>query len=437
MMAHPSGLPMQWQQPPTAANDNTDPSKQSKRPGRWARLVHWVRSRGSGVRREEQVASASLKVQKAAVSQQEQQGRGQMMMNSLHAMNGHHVVKPPVAAPSVHRQELQEKLAALKGRATAMDVSQRNALRAMGITPHIRQEGQPSTPTPQPTRPSVKPTVTAKNVVSLDTHRPTTMADHYQRNLHVQIKHKGHSAVSMETDIAIAKKLTFFQARDVRDGKDTPIARGDIAEVIANYSPVVEHHQPEDRKAYGQRVASVALLKWIKDNPTPAPKTPREKAQVLQVEMALTELKKADYEGYRGSAIREYRKELGRVIQRDGAEAVRGLKGAKHDEDISIRLFGAGFGKEKIIDAVHRASVALVGQSEEVKRGYINKHVVKPIGELKVQQVRAQIWQWKEANRMTNERRLDQLNLSSAQQQTPSQPTPSPSTPPPSHTPSR
>lgn len=436
-MVQPPGLPTQWQQPPTAANDNSDTSKQSKRPGRWSRVVNWFRGRVGTAPRGEQLVQPSLKAQKVAIAQQEQQGREQLMMISLHATNGHHIVKPPVVAPSIHRQELQTQLTSLKERAAAMDVSQRNAYRMMASSNMLRQGNQPSQP-PATQTASVKPTAPAKNVVSFDAHRPTTLEDHYHRNLQVQMKYKGQSAISQATDVAIAEKLTFFQARDVRDGKDTPIAKGDIAAVIAQHSPVVEHHQPEDRKAYGQRVATIALLKWSQENPLPEPKTPQGKAQALQVEIAITELKKGDYEGYRGSAIREYRKELARVIGREGTEGVRGMKGAKHDEEISIRLFGAGFGREKIMDAVHRGSVAIVGESAAVKEGYIREHVVKPLGQLKVQQARAQIWQWKQANGMTNERRLDQLNLSSAQQNTPSQSTPSPPTPtPPSHTPSR
>ncbi|MEM6254864.1 MAG: hypothetical protein AAF821_18260 [Cyanobacteria bacterium P01_D01_bin.156] len=435
-MVQPPVLPTQWQQPPTAANDNSDTSKQSKRPGRWSRVVNWFRGRVGTAPRGEHQVQPSLKAQKIAIAQQEQQGREQLMMTSLHATNGHHIVKPPVAAPSVHRQELQTQLISLKERAAVMDASQRNAYRMMASSNMLRQGNQPSQPAATQTA-SVKPTVTAKNVVNLDVHRPTTLEDHYHRNLQIQVKHKGHSAISQATDVAIAEKLTFFQARDVRDDKDTPIAKGDIAAVIANHSPVVEHHQLEDRKAYGQRVATIAILKWSQENQPPEPKTPQQKAQALQIEMAVTELKKDDYEGYRGSAIREYRKELGRVIGRDGLEAVKGMQGAKHDEEISVRLFAAGFGREKIMDAVHRGSVAIVGESVAVKEGYIREHVVKPLGQLKVQQARAQIWQWKQANGMTNERRLDQLNLSSAnpQQQTQNQAPPTPT--PPSHTPSR
>lgn len=130
-----------------------------------------------------------------------------------------------------------------------------------------------------------------------------------------------------------------------------------------------------------------------------------------RIKMALEAFKTSDFKGYKGHALREYRKELARKIQVHGPEITEDKLGIATDQDIAIRLYGAGFTKKQIRTAIIRSSPQVGGQTEETGAAYVHEHIDPALLHPKVRYGQSQTWQQKDERGQMYERRLDRLGL--------------------------
>ena len=130
-----------------------------------------------------------------------------------------------------------------------------------------------------------------------------------------------------------------------------------------------------------------------------------------QIKRAQLALNSPDFEGYQGTAIREYRKELARKILVHGIEMTEGQLGIETDRDIAIRLYGAGFSKRDIHQALEQASPQYVGLTEEGRGHYRRQHIDIALNHPKVKQGQQEMWQWRRDKGYGYERRLKKLGL--------------------------
>ena len=122
-------------------------------------------------------------------------------------------------------------------------------------------------------------------------------------------------------------------------------------------------------------------------------------------------LKSEDFAGYQGTATREYRKELARKIHIHGHDMTEGKLGIEADRDIAIRLYGAGFSKQNIRDAIAQASPQVLGKDTAAKDHYCCEHIDTALSHPKVKQAQQEMWEWRRAKGFHFERRLDRLGL--------------------------
>ncbi|MEO1743217.1 MAG: MobQ family relaxase [Cyanobacteria bacterium J06629_9] len=146
-------------------------------------------------------------------------------------------------------------------------------------------------------------------------------------------------------------------------------------------------------------------------------KTARRK----QIKLAFNALNSMDFNGYRGQAIREYRKELARKIRIHGADMANGQMGIETDKDIAIRLYGAGYSQKQVREALTAASPQIAGQEKAIRVAYMQQHINPTLKHYKVRQGQQAMWDWRKEKGLIYERRLDRLELATTKPQPPEQ----------------
>ncbi|MEO1148325.1 MAG: MobQ family relaxase [Cyanobacteria bacterium J06638_22] len=135
------------------------------------------------------------------------------------------------------------------------------------------------------------------------------------------------------------------------------------------------------------------------------------------IKRAFLALDSKDFEGYQGTAIREYRKELARKINVHGQTMTDGQLGIETDRDIAIRLYGAGFSKLDIRQAIIQASPQLAGKDAKGQERYCSQHIDSALAHPKVKQAQQEMWDWRRGKGLRYERRLDRLGLATEGQE--------------------
>ena len=136
-----------------------------------------------------------------------------------------------------------------------------------------------------------------------------------------------------------------------------------------------------------------------------------------QIKQAFNALNSRDFQGYRGQAIREYRKELARKLSVHGLKMIRDGTGIKTDQDIAIRLYGAGFSRRDIHQAIHKASPIIAGTEVQIKDEYCRERIDTVLNHYKIRQAQQDMWQWRKQKGLHFERRLDKLALATEMSQ--------------------
>lgn len=160
-------------------------------------------------------------------------------------------------------------------------------------------------------------------------------------------------------------------------------------------------------------MAAPAKEKQASQRQKSAPRQNQEKTpnRSQQISRAYQALNSPDYPNYRGTAVREYRKDLARKHQTHGQKIAEGKLGIATDQDIAIRLYGAGFSKEQVRSALTQASPQLAEKSDHEKQTYLSQNIDPKLNHPKVRHIQQEMWNWRREQGRTYERRLDKQGL--------------------------